>query len=75
MNLNSMGTVRYQIIHWLIPQGTFYWPEVTRNKFCAYNIIITSVSTSKLRKSYMVMFLTYSGMDQDQHTNKSKYGV
>ena len=59
----------------IISQELFYWTKVTRNKFGALRISTPYYSPVKLRIDYALMFLTSSGMEQDIHTNTSKYGV
>ena len=52
-----------------------YIYQVTRNNVGAYPISMPSSSPSRLKMGFLVIFLTFYGMDQDHHTNISKYGV
>ena len=75
MHLHPTEKYKYQIIHLIITEELFYETKVTRKNFGAFPIIIPSGSSAKLRIGCVVMFITSTGMDQDLHTNTSKYGV
>ena len=69
------GKRKFQIRHLLILQEIFYLTKVTKNTFGDFTISIPSSSPAELRIYCVVMFLTFSGMEQDFYTNTSKYGV
>ena len=75
MNFHSMGKVKYQIRHWLIPQDIFYWAQFTRNNFSTFPKGIKYGYPDKLRIGCEVMFLTSSGMDKYHHTKITILGV
>ena len=49
--------------------------KVTRKNLVVLTISIPYGSHAKLRIDCVAMFINYSGMEQDLHTNTSKYGV
>ena len=51
------------------------WNKITRKNFGALPISIPYVSPEEPITYCVAMFLTYSGIEQDLHTNTSKYGV
>ena len=53
----------------------FYWNQDTRKKFGVLTISMTYGSPTELRIDCVVMLPTYYGMEQELHTNISKYGV
>ena len=75
MHLHSMLKSKSQIRHLLISQELFYLNQVSRNNFGSSSISMIYGPPSIMIIGCVVMFLTYFGMEQDLHTNISKYGV
>ena len=75
MHLLSMVKLAFLLRHLIISLEIFYWTQVTRKNFGLLHISMTYGSPSELIINYVVMFLTYYGMEQYLHTNISKYGV
>ena len=75
MHLLSVIKLKVLIRHLLISQEIFCWTQVTRKNLCVFPIIIPYGSPTKQRIYCLVVFLTYSGMEQDVNTNVFKYGV
>ena len=71
------GKAKYQIRYLLISQSQylFYWIQVTINNYGALPISMLYVSPTEMIISCVVIFLTYSGIDQYLHINTSKYAV
>ena len=61
--------------HMLISKELFYLNKVTRKNFVVLTISIPSGSPEEPRIGWVLILLTYSGMDQDLHTNTPKYWV
>ena len=74
---NSSFNVKLKvlIIHLLILRELFFWNQDTIENFGVFHISIPYGSHAKMRIDCVVMFLTLYGMEQDLHTNISKYGV
>ena len=70
-----MVKVKLPRSHFPIPQELFYLTQVTIKDFGVYTTSMTYGSPSELRINSVVMLLTSSGMEQDLHTNTSKYGM
>ena len=71
----SMVKVKVLIRNLVISQELFYWTQVTINNFGALPISIPYGSPAELIISCVVVLLNSSEMEQDLHTNTSKYGV
>ena len=69
------GKVKFLIRHLIISRELFFWTQATRKNFGVFHISMPYGSPAELRIYYVVMFPTYYGMEQDLHTNISKYGV
>ena len=61
-----------ELRHLIISQEILFLTEVTRNNFGALTISIPYGSPVELIIEYVMMFLTYSGMEQEIHRNTSK---
>ena len=59
----------------LISQDILYWTQATIKNFGALPIIMTYGSPVEMGIDYVVILSTSSGMEQDIHTNTSKYGM
>ena len=58
-----------------ITQELLYWTQLTINNFGVLPLSISYSPPSDMRIYCVVMFLTCSYMEQNSHTNTSKYGV
>ena len=75
MHIILMVNVKILIRHLLISQEIFYWNQVKRKNFGVLPISMPYGSPGELRIYCVVILLTSYRMEQELHTNISKYGV
>ena len=75
MHIHSMVKVKSQIKELVISQDILFCNKFTRKKFGTLPIIIPYAYPNKIRIGSVVVFVTYSIMEQELHINTSKYGV